>query len=266
MNITRVLAPNPGMFTGRGTNSWLVESNGEVAVIDPGPAIEEHQEALVEAIGDQEPIAVLVTHCHLDHVESANDIATRLDVPAMGGCPGPAFKPDRVLADGESVEIGEVGIEVIGTPGHTPHHLCYRAGDALFTGDHIMGGSTVIVEHMTEYLESLEKLRGIGVTMIHPGHGEPMDDPDAVIDWYLDHRLMRERQIVGALERGARTIGEIVEICYEDVDPAFYLMAARSVGAHLRKLAEEDLVALPVGSSDWTSRVRFPLPKPEKEE
>ena len=265
MNITRILAPNPGMFTGQGTNTWLLESAGRAVVIDPGPAMEEHEEAIVEALGEQEPVAVLTTHGHLDHVESANAMATRLNVPALGSCPGPAFKPDRLLADGDTVEVGEVVIEVIGTPGHTAHHLCFRAGDTLFTGDHVMGGSSVIVEHMTDYLESLERLRGVGLTTLCPGHGEPMDDPEAVLAWYVDHRLERERQIVDALDRGVRMIGDIVEICYEDVDPAFHLMAARSVGAHLRKLADEGLVELPMGSSDWTSRARYPIARPDDE-
>jgi glyoxylase-like metal-dependent hydrolase (beta-lactamase superfamily II) len=259
MKITRVLAPNPGMFTGRGTNTWLVESAGRVAVIDPGPAIESHRDAIVDQVGDLDPVAVLVTHCHLDHVEQANTIAVRLGVPALGARSGPAFKADRFVADGDVIEVGEAAVEVIATPGHTPHHLCYRAGEALFTGDHIMGGSSVIVQHMTDYLGSLERLRGIGVTMLYPGHGEPMEDPDEVIRWYVDHRLERERQIVTALDRGARMIGDIVEACYADVDPAFHLMAARSVGAHLRKLSDEGLVELPMGSSDWTSRVRYPL-------
>ena len=94
-------------------------------------------------------------------------------------------------------------IEVIGTPGHTPHHLCYRAGDALFTGDHIMGGTSVIVEHMSDYLDALEKVQGVGLTMLYPGHGDPMEDPDEVIGWYIDHRLGRERQIIEALKLSA---------------------------------------------------------------
>ena len=176
----------------------------------------------------------------------------------MGSCPAPAFKPDRILADGDGVEVGAVVIEVIGTPGHTPHHLCYRAGDALFAGDHIMGGTSVIVEHMSDYLDSLEKVRGVGLTMLYPGHGDPMEDPDEVIDWYIDHRLERERQIIEAIENGAATVGGIVEVCYTDVDAVFHLMAARSVGAHVRKLEEDRMIDLPLGSSDWLSPVVFP--------
>lgn len=263
MKITRVLAPNPGMFTGRGTNTWVVSSGGEAVVIDPGPAIASHTEAVMAAVGTNKPIAVLVTHCHLDHVDSANAVAQQLQVKAMGSCPGPAFKPDRILVDNDVIEVGEVSVEVIDTPGHTAHHLCFRAGDALFTGDHIMGGSSVIVEYMAEYLESLEKVRGIGVTMLYPGHGEVMEDPDEVIDWYREHRLEREQQILDALHRGARSVGEIVEACYQDIDQAYFLMAARSVGAHLRKLAAEGIVTLPHGSSDWSSWVVLADPSDE---
>lgn len=265
MKITRVLAPNPGLFTGRGTNSWVVASDGKVAVIDPGPNLPDHRSELLEAVGRQEVVAVLVTHCHPDHVALANPLASELGAPSMGGCPGPGFKPDRLLVDGDVVEVGEERLEVIGTPGHTAHHLCYRAGGALFAGDHVMGGSSVIVEHMADYLESLEKLRGIGLTMLYPGHGEPMDDPDEVIGWYIAHRIEREAQIVAALERGRRTVGHIVEECYRDVDPAFHLMAARSVGAHLRKLCAEGVVALPMGSADWSSRVVYPAPAAESD-
>jgi len=266
MKITRVRAPNPGMFTGSGTNAWLVEADGEVVIIDSGPDIEEHLEGIREAIGELKPVAVLVTHCHLDHVQSANKMAADLGVPCMGSCPGPAFKPDRVLADGDEVEVGAVTIEVIGTPGHTPHHLCYRAEDALFTGDHIMGGTSVIVEHMSDYLDSLRKIQGVGLTMLYPGHGSPMEDPDEVIEWYLDHRLERERQIIEAIEDGAPTVGGIVEACYLEVDPILYPLAARSVGAHVRKLAEEGMIDLPLGSSDWLSPVVFPAVADEVEE
>ncbi|MCJ7725885.1 MAG: MBL fold metallo-hydrolase [Acidimicrobiia bacterium] len=255
MKITRVLAPNPGMFTGRGTNTWVVSSAGEAVVIDPGPAIASHTEAVMAAVGTDKTVAVLVTHCHLDHVESANAVAGKLKVKAMGSCPGPAFKPDRVLVDNDVIKVGEVSMLVIDTPGHSAHHLCYRAGDALFTGDHVMGGSSVIVEYMAEYIESLEKVRGIGVSMLYPGHGEVMEDPDEVIDWYLEHRREREEQIVAALRGGAKTVGDVVEICYQDIDQAFFLMAARAVGAHLRKLAAEGMVSLPHGSSDWSSWV-----------
>ena len=258
MNVIRVVAPNPGLFTGAGSNTWLLESCGCVAVIDPGPVCEEHRRAVVSAAEGFVPAAVLVTHCHPDHVGLANDLAAVWGVPAMGASPGPGFKPDRLLADGDVVRVGDIPIEVISTPGHTAHHLCFRAGPALFTGDHIMGGTSVIVAHMAEYLDSLERIRGIGVEMLYPGHGDPMEDPDEVIDWYVEHRLERERQILGAIGGGAGSVGAIVEECYQDVDSALHLLAARSVGAHLRKLAAEGVVELPQGSEDWLAPVVVP--------
>jgi len=139
------------------------------------------------------------------------------------------------------------------------------APDPLSSQHGFMGRGSVLVEHMSEYMESLEKVRDIGLTVLNPGHGEPMEDPDEVIDWYMGHRLERERQIIAAIKEGARTIGEIVEVCYVEIDPAFFLMAAKSVGSHLRKLASEGMIELPFGSSDWLSRVVFPILSTEDE-
>lgn len=255
MQISQVVAPNPGLLTGAGTNTWIVESEGRAAVIDPGPELEQHRQAIIEALGELEPVGVLVTHCHPDHALLANRLADTLRVPAMGGCPGPGFKPDRRLVDGDAVEVGAVLVVALHTPGHTAHHLCYRVGDALFTGDLVMGGTTVLIEHMADYLESLRKVQGTGLKVLYPGHGEPMPDPESVLADYLEHRLGRERQILAAVREGAPTIGEIVERVYEDVDVALYPLAARSVAAHLRKLCEENLVVLPQGSADWSSPV-----------
>ena len=124
----------------------------------------------------------------------------------------------------------------------------------------------MIVEHMSDYLHSLRKIQGVGLTMLYPGHGPPMEDPDEVVEWYLDHRLERERQIIEAIEDGAPTVGGIVEACYLDVDPILHPLAARSVGAHVRKLAEEGMIDLPLGSSDWLSPVVFPAAEAEVEE
>ena len=258
METINVRAPNPGLFTGSGTNSWILVSDRQSVVIHAGPDLEIHESALMEALDETEPVAVLITHPHPDHCLLANRLAGTLGVPAMAACPGPGFKPDRTLVDAEEVGFGTEAIEVIETPGHTSHHLCFRVGNALFSGDHIIGGSSVIVEHMTEYLESLGKLQGMGIEMIYPGHGDPMGDPESVIAGHIEHREEREAQIMSAVRAGAGMIGSIVERVYADVDPVFFHMAARSVGAHLRKLAEEERVELPLGSSGWSSPVRLP--------
>ncbi len=241
--ITRVLAPNPGLFTGPGTNTYVVTAGGEVAVIDPGPRAADHLAAIREAIGADRPVAVLVTHTHPDHAPAANPLAAALGVPALGAAPGPDFAPDRVLGDGDTVAVGGVLLEAVATPGHTPDHLCFRLGDELFTGDHIMGGSTVVIDDLAAYLNSLRRLLPLGLRRLHPGHGPVIDDPDGTIREYLDHRLARERQVLDALAGGAGTVGEVVAAVYADVDSALHPIAAFSVAAHLRKLAAEGRVS-----------------------
>lgn len=257
MRIQRVLANNPGPFTGPGTNTWLVEDEGEVVVIDPGPVESAHMERILGQVMSQTPVGVLVTHTHPDHAPLANPLAGELAAPAFGYAPGPEFDPDIVLAEGSGLTVGGSRIEVIHTPGHADDHLCFRIADVLFTGDHIMGGSSVMVEDMGSYMASLEKLRGKGLTMLHPGHGDDMDEPDRVIDWYLAHRRQRHEDILEAIRSGAASTDEIVEVVYRDVDRALHSLAARSVRAHLRLLSEEgriasagpDLVVLPTNST-----------------
>lgn len=239
MRIERVLAPNPGPFTGPGTNTWLLASAGELLIIDPGPVDAGHARAIARAVGEREPVGVMVTHTHEDHAPLANPLAREFEVPTYGHAPGPDFEPDLRLADGERVEVGEMTVEVVHTPGHSDDHLCFLAGRALFTGDHIMGGSSVMVERMAPYLASLERLRALELGSLYPGHGEVMDDPGGVIDWYLAHRLEREGQILDAVRGGARTLAEIVEVVYRDVDRLLHPLAARSVAAHVDKLAAE---------------------------
>lgn len=245
MKIERVLANNPGPFTGPGTNTWLMSDDaGSVAIIDPGPVDDRHARAILEKVGSLRVAAVLVTHTHIDHAPLANPIARDLGVPAVGHAPGPGFEPDIRLLEGATFEVGETALRVIHTPGHSDDHLCFRAENALFTGDHIMGGSSVMVEAMGPYLASLRKLKGTGLERLHPGHGEEMDEPDSVIDWYLAHRLQRHEQIFEAIEAGAGSIPEIVENVYDDVDVSLHPLAARSVAAHVALLKDEERIAL----------------------
>jgi glyoxylase-like metal-dependent hydrolase (beta-lactamase superfamily II) len=253
MRIERILANNPGPFTGPGTNTWLLEAGGEVIVIDPGPIDESHMDRIMERVVGKTPVAVLVTHTHLDHAPLANPLAQELGVPAFGYTAGPRFDPDLVLSDGSDLVIGPARLEVIHTPGHSDDHLCFRVDDVLFTGDHIMGGSSVMVEDLGSYLASLERLRGTGLNKLHPGHGSDIDDPDQMIDWYLAHRRQRHEEIFEAIESGATSLDDIVEIVYRDVDRALHPLAARSVQAHLELMFEQgriasdghDLVVLP---------------------
>jgi glyoxylase-like metal-dependent hydrolase (beta-lactamase superfamily II) len=255
MKVIRVLAPNPSLFTGPGTNTWVVASEDEAIVIDPGPEIPEHIASIHGVLAGLAPRAVLVTHGHPDHAPAANRLAKDLGVPAVGPAPGPDFSPDRTIADGERVEFGGSAAVAVATPGHTPDSMSYRIGDALFTGDHIMGGSTVIVEDMADYMASLRVLHGIGLTTIYPGHGPVIEDPDAVIAEYIAHRIDREGQILAAIREGAGSVGEVVEMVYREVDRTLHPAAALSVTAHLGKLAAEGAVRFPSPASGWDAPV-----------
>lgn len=244
MRIERILAPNPGPFTGAGTNTWLVESAGRAVVIDPGPVDHGHAAAIASRLERLAPVAVIVTHTHPDHAPLANPLADELGVPAYGHAPGPAFDPDLRLEDGGAVEVGGDRLQVLYTPGHSDDHLCFLVGRVLFTGDHIIGGSAVMVERMAPYLRSLQRLRSLDLDSLYPGHGEVMDRPGEVIDWYLAHRRQREQEILSAVAAGAATVGEIVAVVYREVDSSLHPLAARSVRAHIEKLAEDGEVRM----------------------
>lgn len=244
MKIERILANNPGPFTGPGTNTWLLDDGqGTVCVIDPGPVDADHSQVIIDRLEGRQPGMVIVTHTHTDHAPLANPLASELSVPALGHAPGPHFEPDDRLADGSTVSVGEIELRVVHTPGHADDHLCFRVGNVLFTGDHIIGGSSVMVESMGPYLESLRRLQGTGLERLLPGHGEEMDKPEEVIDWYLAHRLQRHEQIYQVVVSGADTAEEVVNTVYEDVDSTLHPLAERSVQAHLTLLIEEGRLA-----------------------
>jgi glyoxylase-like metal-dependent hydrolase (beta-lactamase superfamily II) len=254
MNIEVVLAPNPGLFTGPGTNTWVITSRGESVIIDPGPVIDSHLSAIRATVSSADVRAVLITHTHPDHAPAANGLAEDLGVPAIGSAAGPEFRPDRLIADGEGVEFGGLEAVCVATPGHTPDSVCFRVGDALFTGDHIMGGSTVVVEEMSDYLESLRRLQSTGLQALYPGHGPVIDAPDATIEEYISHRLQREAQVLDAVGKGAGSLGAVVADVYRDVDPNLHPIAAMSVAAHLEKLSIEGKVEIE-SDPTWESEV-----------
>lgn len=248
MIVENVLAPNPGIYTGAGTNTYLVADRGEIAVLDAGPTIDRHLLAIVEAIGDRQPVAVIATHTHADHAPLSNPLALRLGVPVHGYQPGPAFEPDLRVRDGQEIAVGGVALEAVYTPGHASDHLCFRLGGRLFTGDHIMGGSTVVMEDAAAYLESLYRVQALGVDRLEPGHGAPMDDAGRVIADYIDHRLAREREIIDAVGAGATTIDAVVDAVYSLVPPGLREAATHQVIVQMIKLKADGEVRFSAGA------------------
>jgi glyoxylase-like metal-dependent hydrolase (beta-lactamase superfamily II) len=244
VQIQKVLAPNPGPFTGPGTNTYIIHDGLSAAVLDPGPIIADHEAAILEALGTLTPVAVIVTHNHPDHAPLANRLAERLQAASYGFAAGPDFSPDVALADGDRVEVGGSELIAVHTPGHTLDHLCFLAGSELFTGDHIMGGSSVIIEDAAAYFDSLYKVAALGVERLRPGHGETIDDAAAAVAAYIEHRIDRENQIIAAVAAGAATPEAIVASVYADVPPELMPAAAGQVEVQLRKLIAENRLSL----------------------
>jgi len=254
--IERVLAPNPGPFTGPGTNTYVIESGGNAVVLDPGPVIREHLSAIHLALTGLDPVAVVVTHTHPDHAPAANELGRELEVPVLGFAPGRDFTPTDLLDDNAEVTFGEDRLIAVHTPGHTADHLCFRLGNLLFTGDHIMGGSTVIIEDAAAYSRSLERVGALHPERLYPGHGPELPDAMAVIGEYIAHRLEREQQIVTAIDEGALTIGEIVDVVYAGLDPSLQLAATMQVHTQLIKLRDEGRVSLGGGGAHSATVVK----------
>ncbi|MGI9608972.1 MAG: MBL fold metallo-hydrolase [Acidimicrobiia bacterium] len=242
MIITRILAPNPGPFTGSGTNSYVVSAAGEAVLVDPGPLVDSHLAAIRSAVAGFTVVGVLVTHHHLDHSPAANPLAAEYGVPSFGYGDYGGFQAISAVADGDGVHVGTEVIEVLQTPGHTADSLCFAVADGVFTGDTIKSDTTVVVEDMSAYMATLERLASLGAKRIYPGHGDIIDDPTGVISQYIAHRLKRENEVVGALAGGAQSTDEVVSAVYPDLDPALRPLAAQSASAHLRKLVDDDRV------------------------
>ncbi len=250
--LLRLVAPNPSMMTGPGTNTYLFGSN-EIAVLDPGPAIDSHLDAIQRAVAA--PIRwILVTHTHPDHSPAAMLLAGRTGAEVIG-LPAPkgehqdgSFRPDRHLADGDELVSDEFALRAIHTPGHASNHVCYLhvESDWLFTGDHVIDGSTVVIDppdgNMKQYIGSLRRVRDLNCAAIAPGHGEIIHDPARAVDWIVAHRLEREAKVLAALEAHPNlATRELVPHIYRDVDRHLYALAERSLLAHLLKLEEDGL-------------------------
>jgi len=249
-HVARLIAPNPGLMTGPGTNTYIVGEK-ELAVIDPGPAIDSHIEKILR-FGNIRWI--LCTHTHLDHSPAAAALKAASGAEVLGR-PAPAgqdasFRPDLVLENGQRVELlGGITLRAIHTPGHASNHLCYLLEQTkmLFTGDHVMQGSTVVINppdgDMRAYLASLERLLGEDLAIIAPGHGYLIGMPHNEIRRLIAHRLNRERKVLAALERLEHpSVEEMLPLVYDDVPERIHRVAARSLTAHLEKLVAEGAV------------------------
>lgn len=248
--VRRLVAPNGSFMTGPGTNTYLLGTE-EVAVIDPGPAIHQHIERILEVAGA--PIRwILVTHTHPDHSPAARELAVRTGARLYGQAApsGPqqdkSFKPDRSLADGDTLSGPGFELRAVHTPGHASNHLCYAWDECrwLFTGDHIMNGSTVVINppdgNMNDYLGSLRRVAAMDIDTLAPGHGDLLAEPRRVAEWIIQHRMEREAKIIAAVRKaGAATVEELVDAVYDDVPDYLHRVAQRSLLAHLLRLEEE---------------------------
>ena len=252
--VKKITAPNPGVFTGGGTNTYLV-GREDLTLIDPGPNIKEHIDEIIRA-GENKIKRILVTHTHTDHSPAALPISKVLDVPMYGrlidgesSWEDETFIPDVILNDADIIKTDEYTLEVIHTPGHASNHLCFliKELNCLITGDHIMDGSTVVIGppdgNMADYLESLNKLFKYKIDCLAPGHGNFMNEPKKVIESIIRHRLSREAKVLRRLEDvGDIDLESLTAIVYDDVPEQLHPIAKFSLEAHLLKLLNEGVI------------------------
>ena len=259
--VRRLLAPNPSQFTFTGTQTHIV-GTGSVAVIDPGPDIEGHVDALLAALEGEQVAAILCTHTHRDHSPASRALKAATGAPIVG-CAAlaiedegprsddsfdPDYFPDRVVPNGQAVEGPGWTLEAVHTPGHTSNHLCFalKEEQALFTGDHVMGWSTTIVSppdgDMAAYMESLELLLGREDRVYYPAHGPASHSPQQLVRGLIGHRREREEQILDQMRNGVGRISSMVPAIYTSTDPRLYPAAERSVLAHLIDLHGRGIV------------------------
>ena len=228
-----IRAANPGPLTLSGTNTWIY-GRGPAWLIDPGPALAEHLDAVSDEIDARGGLgAVLLTHDHPDHAEAVGEIVRRFSPVPLAAARGTVTTR---LGDG-----GRYGpFEVIASPGHAPDHLAFVAGEVAFTGDAVLGeGSVFVMAQLDEYLGALRLLQARRLSLIAPGHGPVVDDPGAKLDEYIEHRLARETALVAALAEGRRTTHDLLDAAWADAPAELRGAAAITLEAHLEKLASE---------------------------
>ena len=276
-SVRRVIARNPSPFTFHGTGTYVV-GRGQVAVVDPGPALEEHVEALARGLRGETITHMLVTHTHRDHSPGCALLRRFTPAPTYGFGPHGSgrpqageevevveegadfeFEPDVTVRDGDVIEGDGFSFECVYTPGHTSNHMCYRLREeqALFCGDHVMGWSTTIVSppdgHMGAYIASLERLLEGDDRTYWPTHGAPIRDPGPFVESLIEHRRLRARQIEACLRDGIDTIPAMVDRLYHDLPVAMHPAAARSVLSTIIHLVEQGNIVCAGAASEVAS-------------
>ena len=252
--ITKITAPNGGIFTGQGTNTYLIGQE-DITLVDPGPNIKEHIQAILKR-GAGKIKRILVTHTHTDHSPAALPISKKLNIPMFGRLidresewEDETFIPDTVLNHGDLIATKEYSLETIHTPGHASNHLCFylEKHKCLLTGDHIMDGSTVVIAppdgNMTEYINSLKLLEDYDIDYFAPGHGNYMEEPSKTIQSIIRHRLSRESKVLRCLNKNKNSnLDELLPLVYDDVPEMLHPIARMSLLAHLIKLQDEEKI------------------------
>ena len=234
-----MVAPNPGPYTGPGTNTWIVDAGPVVAVIDPGPDDDAHLAALNKRLAGRTVGVVLVTHSHPDHLPLAERFA-RPHHASIGRYPE--------LDDGDVVRVGTLNLTALYTPGHSADHLCFHIVEdgATFTGDLILGQGSSMVTYpegdVAAYLRSLDKLAALRPRLLYPGHWDPVTEAMAKIEEYRRHRLEREAQVLAEVRRGSGTAAELTRRVYGVLDDKLMVAAEMTLRAHLRKLVDDGAV------------------------
>jgi glyoxylase-like metal-dependent hydrolase (beta-lactamase superfamily II) len=268
-NIVCILAPNPSPMTFKGTNTYVI-GNAELAIIDPGPLSEEHLNNILDVTANRPVKYIFLTHSHVDHSPLAKQLSVELNTPIYGfgtsytglsstmlslidsgyesGSEGIdyEFSPDSSIKNNEKFELNDNVIYAIHTPGHMGNHVCFQYDNVLFSGDHVMGWATSMVSppygDLTQFMASCRLLQTKEFDLFLPGHGDPIKNPGERLEFLINHRLDRERQIKETIKNSPLTALEITEIVYTDIDKSLIPAATRNVFAHLIDLSERGLV------------------------
>ena len=247
--VARIVAPNPGPMTGPGTNTYVIGET-DLVVVDPGPAIPSHIDAILNCVGDRLRY-IACTHTHPDHSPAASALAEATGAMLVGRTTADdrhqdlSFQPASQIEDDECITGEGWTLRAIRTPGHVDNHVCYLLDEEgmVFAGDHIMNGSTVVIVppggNMAHYIASLRRLLDYDVKVVAPGHGELIPDCRGEVEKLVRHRLLREAKVFGALSDAPQSLDDLVVSVYDDVDPMMHEWAKLSLLAHLIKLEDE---------------------------